>query len=58
MKEITRRLYTKPVMLGMAFLVGMALVVGLFVTSKSKASTSIFIQAGDDSFETTGNGEK
>ena len=57
MKEITRRLYTKPVMLGMAFLVGMALVVGLFVTSKSKASTSIFIQAGDDSFETTGNGE-
>jgi hypothetical protein len=57
MKEITRRLYTKPVMLGMAFLVGMALVVGLFVTSKSKASTSIFIQAGDDAFETTGNGE-
>ena len=27
MKEITRRLYTKPVMLGMAFLVGVALVV-------------------------------
>ena len=57
MKEITRRLYTKPVMLGMAFLVGMALVAGLFVTSKSRASTSTFIQAGDDNFETTGNGE-
>ena len=36
MKEITRRLYTKPVMLGMAFLVGMGLVVGLFVTTKSE----------------------
>jgi len=57
MKEITRRLYTKPVMLGMAFLVGAALVVGLFVTTKSKAAMSTFIQAGNDEFETTGNGE-
>jgi len=57
MKEIARRLYTKPVMLGMAFLVGFALVVGLFVTTKSKAAMSILIQAGDDNFETTGNGE-
>ena len=57
MKEITRRLYTKPVMLGLAFLVGIALVAGLFVTSKSKAAPSLFIQAGNDEFETTGNGE-
>ena len=57
MKEITRRLYTKPVMLGLAFLAGMALVVGLFVTTKSRAAMSIYIQAGDDAFETTGNGE-
>lgn len=57
MKEITRRLYTKPVMLGMAFLVALVLVAGLFVTSKSKAAVSIFIQAGNDEFETTGNGE-
>jgi hypothetical protein len=57
MKEITRRLYTKPVMLGMAFLMGLALVVGLFVTTKSRAAVSIYIQAGNDEFETTGNGE-
>jgi hypothetical protein len=57
MKEITRRLYTKPVMLGMAFLVGIALVVGLFVTTKSKAAMSTYIPAGNDEFETTGNGE-
>src|ERR1051325_6815802 len=57
MKEITRRLYTKPVILGMAFLVGIALVVGLFVTTKSRAAMSIYIAAGDDNFETTGNGE-
>ncbi|HKR12276.1 MAG TPA: hypothetical protein VJT15_09470 [Pyrinomonadaceae bacterium] len=56
MKEITRRLYTKPVMLGMAFLVGAMLVVGLFVTSTSNAA-STFIPKGDDRFETTGNGE-
>lgn len=56
MKEITRRLYTKPVMLGMAFLLGAALVVGLFVTTNSQAA-STFIPAGDDKFETTGNGE-
>jgi len=57
MKEITRRLYTKPVMLGLVFLVGAALVVGLFVTTKSRAAMSTFIQAGNDEFETTGNGE-
>lgn len=57
MKEITRRLYTKPVMLGMAFLVGIALVGALFITTKSKAAMSIYIQAGNDEFETTGNGE-
>ena len=57
MKEITRRLYTKPVMIGMAFLVGLVLVAGLFVTTKSEAQSSTFIQFGDDKFETTGNGE-
>jgi hypothetical protein len=57
MKEITRRLYRKPVMLGLAFLVAMGLLVGFFVTANSRASTSIFIAAGDDEFETTGNGE-
>ena len=55
MKEITRRLYTKPVLLSLAFLVGMALVVGLFVTSKSEAQAT-FIPKGDDLFETTGDG--
>ena len=58
MKEITRRLYTKPVMLGVAFLVGMGLVVGMFITAKSRAAApTTFIQAGNDEFETTGNGE-
>ena len=59
MKEITRRLYTKPVMLGMAFLIGAALLVGLFVTTgKSRAAQSGFpIVAGNDEFETPGNGE-
>lgn len=57
MKEITRRLYTKPVMLGMAFLVGLALLVALSVTTKSRAAMSSYIPAGDDQFETTGNGE-
>ena len=58
MKEITRRLYAKPVMLGMAFLVGIALVVGLFVTTKSDAMQSGFpVVAGNDEFETTANGE-
>jgi hypothetical protein len=57
MKEITRRLYTKPVMLGMAFLVGMALLVGLFITTKSRAAMTTYIPAGNDEFETTGNGE-
>jgi hypothetical protein len=55
MKEITRKLYTKPVMLGLAFLVGMGLLVGLFVTSKSGAQAT-FIEKGDDLFETTGDG--
>lgn len=58
MKKITRRLYTKPVMLGLAFLVGMALAVGLFVTTKSDAMQSGFpVVAGNDEFETTANGE-
>ena len=57
MKEITRRLYTKPVLLGLAFFAAAALVVGLFVTTKSRAATSLYIQAGNDEFETTGNGE-
>lgn len=56
MKEITRRLYTKPVMLGMAFFVGMALVVGLSITSRTKAAGPP-IPSGDDLFETTANGE-
>ncbi|HYV09464.1 MAG TPA: hypothetical protein VE980_00935 [Pyrinomonadaceae bacterium] len=57
MKEITRRLYTKPVMLGMALIVGVALVIGLFVTSKSTAAPSQFpVAAGNDEFETPGDG--
>ena len=57
MKEITRRLYTKPVILGLAFLVGMALVVGLLLTTNNTSAQSSFIAHGDDEFETTGNGE-
>src|SRR5215207_7076219 len=57
MKEITRRLYSKPVTLGIAFLVGMVLVAGLFVTTRSKAALTTYIPAGDDKFETTNNGE-
>jgi hypothetical protein len=58
MKEITRRLYTKPVMLGMAFLVGMALVVALFVTSESSAAMNSFpVGAGNDEFETAADGQ-
>ena len=57
MKEITRRLYTKPVMLGMAFLVGMVLLVGLFVTVKNGAAQGTIVPAGFDKFETTANGE-
>ena len=58
MKEITRRLYTKQVMLGMALLVGMALVVGLFVTTKSTAAPNSFpVPAGNDEFETVGDGQ-
>ncbi|HSK29779.1 MAG TPA: hypothetical protein VLA17_07420, partial [Candidatus Limnocylindria bacterium] len=58
MKEITRRLYTKPVMLGMAFLVGVALVVGLFITTKSTAAPSGFpVPAGNDEFETAADGQ-
>jgi hypothetical protein len=57
MKEITRRLYTKPVMLGMALLVGIALVVTLSITSKSKAAPNSFpVAAGNDEFETPGDG--
>lgn len=58
MKEITRRLYTKPVMLGMAFLVGIALVAALFVTQKSTAAPGTFpVLSGNDEFETAGDGE-
>ena len=57
MKEITRRLYTKPVVLGIAFLVVMGIVVGLSVTARSRAAMSTYIPAGNDEFETTGNGE-
>jgi len=57
MKEITRRLYTKPVMLGMSFLVAAVLVAGLFVTARSRAAMTTYIPAGNDEFETTGNGE-
>ena len=59
MKEITRRLYTKPVMLGMAFLMGMALLVGLLVTTgnSSAAPDGFPILAGNDEFETPANGE-
>ena len=59
MKKITRRLYAKPVMLGMALLMGIALVVGLFVTTgNSNAAPPGFpILAGPDEFETPANGE-
>ena len=57
MKEITRKLYTKPVILGISLLVGMVLLAGLFVTTKSTAAMNTFIPEGDDKFETTGNGE-
>lgn len=58
MKEITRRLYTKPVMLGLTFVVGFALVAALFITANSRAAVqSTYIPAGDDKFETTNNGE-
>lgn len=57
MKEITRRLYTKPVMFGMAFLLGTFLLAGLMITTNSEAAPSTFIPAGDDKFETTNNGE-
>jgi hypothetical protein len=58
MKEITRRLYTKPVMLGMALIIGIALVAALFVTTKSTAAPNSFpVAAGNDEFETPGDGE-
>ena len=57
MKEITRKLYTKPVMLGLALLLGMVVLTGLFVTTKSTAAVNTFIPEGDDKFETTANGE-
>lgn len=56
MKEITRRLYRKPVVLGLSLLVVMVLLVSLFVTAKSRAATT-YIPAGDDRFETTDNGQ-
>ena len=57
MKKITRKLYTKPVMLGLTFVVGMVLLVSLFVTARSRAAVFTYIPAGDDRFETTDNGE-
>lgn len=59
MKEITRRLYTKPVMLGMALLVGVALVVGMFVTSNSTAAVAndFPVFEGNDEFVTAADGE-
>jgi len=58
MKEITRRLYTKPVMLGLAFLMGITLVAALFVTSKSNAAPAAFpVAAGNDEFETAADGQ-
>lgn len=59
MKKITRTLYTKPAMLGMACLMGLALVVGLFVTTRNSraAQTGFPIVAGNDEFETPANGE-
>ena len=57
MKEITRRLYTKPFMLGITLLAGMVLLVGLFVTTKSGAAATTIVNAGDDKFDTTANGE-
>jgi len=35
----------------------MALLVGLFITTKSRAALTTYIPAGNDEFETTGNGE-
>jgi len=58
MKEITRRLYTKPVMLGMAFVAVVGLMVTLFVTAKSKAQLESFpVAAGNDEFVTAADGE-
>jgi len=56
MKEITRRLYTKPVMLSLAFLAAAVLLVGLFVTTNSRAAVTV-IPHGNDEFETLDNGE-
>jgi hypothetical protein len=58
MKQITRRLYTRPVMIGMAFLGVVALVAALFVTTKSTAAPNSFpVDAGPDEFQTAGDGE-
>src|SRR5262245_35957535 len=55
MKEITRRIYTKPVMLGMAFLVGIALLVALSVKMKSTAAVSPLLPAGADQVDSPGH---
>lgn len=58
MKEITRRLYTKQVMIGMAFLGAIALVVVLSFTAKSTAAPNSFpVVFGNDEFETLADGE-
>ncbi len=53
MKEITRKLYKKPVMLVLALLVGAVVLVG--VSNRSRAALPI-VEKGDDLFETTGDG--
>ena len=50
MKAITQRLYTKPNTRHFALL-GTVVLVGLFVTSKSRAAPPAY--PGDDEFETT-----
>ena len=57
MKEITRRLYTKPVMLGMAFLVGMALVVALFFTTRARRRQTRFSCGRERQIRDSSDGE-
>ena len=53
MKEITRKLYKKPVMLVLALLVGAVVLVG--VSNRCRAALPI-VEKVDDLFETTGDG--
>jgi hypothetical protein len=54
MKEITRKLYKKPVMLALMLLVAAVVLVG--VSTRSRAALPI-VPKGDDLFETTGDGQ-